>query len=257
MTTELDIKQLQAFSPLSGLTRNALHEVLKKLTVDQAKRGQILLKKGDPEQRTIFVLSGTVELREGGDVVETIAAGSELARNPISPLVPREHTAVAASAVEVVSIDTEILDSILTWGQTGCYEVGELGGEAGEESDDWMTSLLQTEAFQRIPPANIQEIFMRLKQVNYSAGDTVIREGDEGDQFYVIARGRCMVTRKKARKKTEIELAELSIGDTFGEEALISGKKRNATVAMLTDGSLMCLGNDDFQTLLNGHSTAL
>jgi CRP-like cAMP-binding protein len=98
---------------------------------------------------------------------------------------------------------------------------------------------------------------MRLKQVNYSAGDTVIREGDDGDQFYVIARGRCMVTRKKARKKPEIELAELSVGDTFGEEALVSGKKRNATVEMLTDGSLMCLGNDDFQTLLNGHSTAL
>jgi CRP-like cAMP-binding protein len=98
---------------------------------------------------------------------------------------------------------------------------------------------------------------MRLKQVNYSAGDTVIREGDEGDHFYVIARGRCMVTRKEARKKTDIELAELSVGDTFGEEALISGNKRNATVAMLTDGSLICLGKDDFQALLNGHSSAL
>jgi CRP-like cAMP-binding protein len=257
MTTEFDIKQLKAFSPLSGLKRNTLHEVFRKATLHQAKRGQILFKKGALEQRTIFVLSGTVELRKGGDVVETIAAGSDAARNPISPLLPREHTAVAAGVVEVVIIDTEILDSILTWGQTGCYEVDELRGEADKESGDWMTSLLRTEAFQKIPPANIQEIFMRLKQVNYSAGDTIIQEGDEGDQFYVIASGRCMVTRKEAREKKEIELAQLSVGDTFGEEALISGKKRNATVAMLTDGSLMCLGNDDFQTLLNGHSTAL
>jgi CRP-like cAMP-binding protein len=257
MTKELDIKQLQAFSPLSGLKRNTLHEVLKKASLGQLKLGQTLFKEGDPKKRTIYVLSGTVELRKGGKVVETIVAGSDAARNPISPTLPREHTVVAAGAVEVVIIDTELLDTILTWGQTGRYEVGELRGDEGKESGDWMTSLLQTEAFQKIPATNIQEIFLRLKQVNYSAGDTVIQQGDKGDQFYVIARGRCTVTRKKGRKKTETELAELSVGDTFGEEALLSGKNRNATVAMLTDGSLMCLGNDDFQTLLSGHSTDL
>ncbi|NBC23390.1 MAG: cyclic nucleotide-binding domain-containing protein, partial [Gammaproteobacteria bacterium] len=45
--------------------------------------------------------------------------------------------------------------------------------------------------------------------------------------------------------------AELGVGDTFGEEALISDAKRNATVTMLTDGSVMRLGKDDFNTLLN------
>jgi len=41
------------------------------------------------------------------------------------------------------------------------------------------------------------------------------------------------------------------MGDTFGEEALISGATRNATIAMLTDGELMRLAKDDFNTLLN------
>ena len=41
------------------------------------------------------------------------------------------------------------------------------------------------------------------------------------------------------------------MGDTFGEEALISEAKRNATVAMETEGSLMRLGKDDFRKLLN------
>ena len=41
------------------------------------------------------------------------------------------------------------------------------------------------------------------------------------------------------------------MGDTFGEEALISDAKRNATVTMLTDGALMRLGKDDFNALLN------
>jgi len=59
------------------------------------------------------------------------------------------------------------------------------------------------------------------------------------------------VTRETPLNKEGIRLAELQVGDTFGEEALISEAKRNATVAMETDGSLMRLGKDDFKTLLN------
>jgi rhodanese-related sulfurtransferase len=67
----------------------------------------------------------------------------------------------------------------------------------------------------------------------------------------VITRGRCVVTRETPLNKEGIRLAELEVGDTFGEEALISEAKRNATVAMESDGSLMRLGKDDFRTLLN------
>jgi rhodanese-related sulfurtransferase len=67
----------------------------------------------------------------------------------------------------------------------------------------------------------------------------------------VITRGRCIVTRETPLNKEGIRLAELEVGDTFGEEALISEAKRNATVYMDTDGSLMRLGKDDFHTLLN------
>jgi rhodanese-related sulfurtransferase len=139
---------------------------------------------------------------------------------------------------------------MLTWDQTGQYEVSELQGQSSS-SDDWMTTLLQTKAFHKIPPANIQAIFMRLQQVNHKAGEVVIKQGEEGDYFYVITRGRCIVTRETPLNKEGIRLAELEVGDTFGEEALISQAKRNATVYMDTDGSLMRLGKQDFHTLLN------
>jgi rhodanese-related sulfurtransferase len=139
---------------------------------------------------------------------------------------------------------------MLTWDQTGQYEVSELQNQTNS-ADDWMTTLLQTKAFHKIPPANIQAIFMRLQKVNYKAGDVVIKQGDEGDFFYVITRGRCIVTRETPLNKEGIRLAELGVGDTFGEEALISQAKRNATVFMETEGTLMRLGKQDFQTLLN------
>ena len=104
---------------------------------------------------------------------------------------------------------------------------------------------------QRIPPANIQAIFMRMQRVAYRAGDVVIRQGDEGDYFYAIVSGKCVVTRETPLNKDGIKLAELGVGDTFGEEALISEAKRNATVTMLTDGVLMRLDKKDFRELMN------
>jgi len=250
MTKQVESAQLKAFSPIDSLKKDNLAALAKKTKVRDAQPGETLFREGDAEKRTFYVLTGTVELREGTQRGAKIIGGSEDARNPLSPKLPRRHTAIATSPVEYITIDSDLLDVMLTWDQTGSYEVSELRGESAG-NDDWMTTLLQTKAFHKIPPANIQAIFMRLQQVNHKAGDVVIKQGDEGDYFYVITRGKCVVTRETPLNKEGIRLAELLVGDTFGEEALISEAKRNATVAMETDGSLMRLGKDDFRKLLN------
>ena len=94
-------------------------------------------------------------------------------------------------------------------------------------------------------------MFSRVNQVRLKAGDVAIQQGDEGDYFYIIVSGRCSVTRETPINRDGIRLAELATGDTFGEEALISEAKRNATVRMLTDGILMRLNKADFTTFLN------
>ena len=160
-------------------------------------------------------------------------------------------SARAVEDISYLSIDSDLLDVMITWDQTGSYEVTELQAQVQNAGDDWMTTLLQTKAFHRIPPANIQAIFMRMQRVPYRAGEVVIKQGDEGDYFYVLVNGKCVVTRETPLNKEGIKLAELGTGDSFGEEALIAEAKRNATVTMLTDGTLMRLGKQDFQTLLN------
>ena len=250
MAKELDTRQLRALSPLNGLKEDNFHALLKKIELLEANRGQMLFKQGDTEKHAFYVLSGTIELKEGDVVVQTIAGGTAEARNPIAPILPRHQSAVAVDNVGYISIDSELLDVTLTWDQTGIYEVGDFEIVQDKENADWMTTLLQIKAFQKIPPANIQTIFMRLQQVNFKAGDIVIQQGAEGDYFYVISHGRCMVTRETPLSYEGINLAELAVGDTFGEEALLSEAKCNATITMKTDGILMRLGKDDFQALL-------
>jgi len=229
---QLDIDLLKGFSPLNGLKRDNLIALAKKVRIRELSPQQILFKEGDTEKRTIYIVSGALELLDGGKISEVVEGGTDSARNPVSPLFPRRVTARAHDRVQFISIDSDLLDVMLTWDQTGSYEVSELQGKAdGVGGDDWMTMLLQAKAFHKIPPANIQAIFMRMQQINYKTGDVVLKQGSEGDYFYVLTRGK--------------------IGDTFGEEALISDAKRNATVTMTTDGSVMRLGKDDFKRLLN------
>jgi rhodanese-related sulfurtransferase len=151
---------------------------------------------------------------------------------------------------EILVIDSEMLDIMLTWDQTGSYEVAELQASFQDTTDDWMTALLQTTIFSRIPPANIQAIFMRMQRVSFRAGELVIQQGSDGDYFYAIVSGKCQVTRETPLNRAGLRLAELTVGDTFGEEALIAEAKRNATVTMLTDGTLMRLDKADFRELM-------
>ena len=250
MSKQVDINKLRELSPFGGMKKDNLEALVKKTELRIARPSEFLFREGDAAKRTFWLLSGSVDLRKGDETQSSLTGGTPEARHPVAPQLPRQCSAIATSSCEYLSLDSDLLDVMLTWDQTGQYEVSELQG-AAQSNDDWMTTLLQTKAFHKIPPANIQAIFMRLQQINCKANDVIIKQGDDGDYFYIITRGRCIVTRETPLNKDGIRLAELEVGDTFGEEALISEAKRNATVYMETDGSLMRLGKDDFRTLLN------
>jgi CRP-like cAMP-binding protein len=183
-------------------------------------------------------------------VVKTIKADSEDARVALAHIIPRNYTARAKTDVITFAVNSDLLDMMLTFSQTGSFSVEELSGEP-VESDDWMARILQTEAFRRIPPANIQAIFTSLEDVPVTIGQPVIQQGEPGDYFYIIKSGRCMVTRRMPGQDKDIKLAELGPGDIFGEEALISDAERNATIVMLSNGLLSRLSKEQFLELLN------
>jgi len=247
----VELSVLRTFSPLDGLKNENLRALARKTVLREMPQGRLLFKDGDTDKRTYYLVSGVVELLVEGRIVGTLHGGTPDARHAIAPTLPRRCAArVASEKIEYLAIDSDMLDVLITWDQTGIYEVGEL--QAGSASGgDWMTTLLQNRAFHRVPPANLQAVFMRMQRMNYVAGDVVIRQGDEGDYFYVIVEGRCAISRETPLNREGIRLAELGMGETFGEEALISGAVRNATVSMLTDGALMRLAKDDFNSLLN------
>ena len=144
-------------------------------------------------------------------------------------------------------MEKSYLDLVLSWDQAGDYTVSEIDDVMDAEVD-WMSAMLSSPLFEFVPPGNIQQLFTKFEEVTYAAGDTVIKQGEPGDYFYVITVGKASVQRTSGDKTTT--LAELSAGAFFGEDALISDVPRNATITMLTAGKLMRLSEPDFESLL-------
>ncbi len=126
---QISTSLLRSFSPLDGLKRDNLAALARKVQLRELSPGEVLFKEGDTQKRTIYIASGILELLDQGKVVETVEGGTETARNPVSPIFPRRFSARARDRVEFISIDSDLLDVMLTWDQTGTYEVSELQGE--------------------------------------------------------------------------------------------------------------------------------
>ena len=84
MTKQIELSQLKALSPLDSLKKDNLHALVKKTKIREAQPGETLFREGDSEKRTVYVLSGSVELREGEQTVAKITGGTDDARNPLA-----------------------------------------------------------------------------------------------------------------------------------------------------------------------------
>lgn len=92
------------------------------------------------------------------------------------------------------------------------------------------------------------DLFARFGQF-VEAGRLIFKEGEEGDQMYVIQEGRVKVSRFLAGK--EQVLAVLGKGDFFGEMAIVTRERRTATVTALDPVRLLAFNREGFLNMIN------
>ncbi len=247
----VNISLLRNLVPLASLLPTDRAELAKHARVGAYAPGQIVFSRGEPARTIPYLLSGEVEIFDGLDS-RVVRAETPEARQPLAQGARRATTATCVKAAQVLMVDREQLDLVLTWAQTGGVEVVEFSSKSaeGDEQNDWMTALLQNQAFHLIPPGNIAQLFSCMQAAYYEAGKTIIRQGNPGDAYFIITAGRVQVVREEPDGINETEVSQLSVGRGFGEEALVSGQPRNATVRALTDTQLMRVTAGDFARLL-------
>jgi CRP-like cAMP-binding protein len=248
-------QQLAALAPLGALSAERLRELAEVAFVERAARGSDPLAPHRDGGHSVFLLRGELLLMYAGGGTLVVVGGMGDGRHPLNRRAAKIARSKAISDVEVLTVDDEVLDILVTFDQVAAGDAASASamgqaarGDARLVSGIFSLSSLRHGVFSQLPAARIEELLARFERVGAKHGEVVIREGEEGDYYYVVESGRCQVERMVGGVK--VALAELKSGDTFGEEALASDARRNATVTMATDGKLLRLGKKDFHELL-------
>lgn len=104
--------------------------------------------------------------------------------------------------------------------------------------------LAQTPVLQGAHSDLIGDLAAVLTHAKYEEGDEIIREGEEGDRFYLLETGSVAVSR------SGIRVANLGPGGCFGEGALLSDERRTATVTAESSGRVFTLEGKDFREIV-------
>ncbi len=258
-TKEQLLEKLEMRIPINELQQNLQIQLLERSAVLEFKKGTFIFKQGDKDNYAYYLLDGELELYSNEQLQNAIKSDSDRAKYALAQLQPRQLSAKTKTSSIVLQVDRGVLDQLLLLAQEATISPIASKGvskmqveEVDDDSDsgDWMTQMLQSELFSRIPMANMHQLFTLLESIDTTAGEVVIKQGEPGEHYYIIAEGRCIVSRKPSPSSDDIKLATLVCGDGFGEEALISDSTRNSTVTMINDGMLMRLAKEQFVELI-------
>jgi CRP-like cAMP-binding protein len=256
MTVRQDpvFQRLRRFRPLSSLPEAALEHLAATVPPTRVPAGELLFRRGDSDGDTLFLVAGSVRLAMRDGTNRTVDATEDAARWPLDPAQPRSCDCQALEPVELLRVSPAMMESLEHWGWSAdAYAVGEVtvGTASGDDPEiDWMLALLQAPLFHEIPPHSLFDLLQCLEPERVRAGDVLIRQGDPADVYYVVCAGRAEVLLQERPDAPPVQIAQKGPGEGFGEEALLSGAPRNATVRMLTDGVVRRLGARDFDALL-------
>ena len=255
--TKASVEALKHLDPLSSLSDMRLQELAGLCFIESVSRNLDPFRLRSIAGQSVYLVRGELALAYSQGISEVIVGGSAEARCPLG----KRRVFISAKAVtgvQLIRIDDDLLDVMLTWDQLAAQEqVGaqQPSAERPSSGANWgvMSGLfginnLRFGAFSQLPPAHIDELLRRFERIEAKKGEVIIRERAEGDYYYLVESGRCQVERMVGG--VNMTLAELKSGDTFGEEALVSEAKRNATVTMKTEGTLLRLSKQDFNALL-------
>jgi len=113
-------------------------------------------------------------------------------------------------------------------------------------------NLLKSPVFRSLPGDRIDQIARNVRNEKVMPGTIVFREGDVGDNFYLICSGkvRAFITHGKG---IERDLAIRGPGECFGEVAMLTGECRAATIEVLEETELLVFSKELFNEIVSDY----
>ncbi len=239
-------KLIRNYVPFNLLSPERSGEVANVVRFLEMREGDIFQMNPGKAHDFLFVVEGELKIIEDGSVRTGVVPNSTRTQALKLASAPRTSTLIAVQDTTLCLADSDLLDELLAWDEIVHYT---------EDTDaglhDALEGVRDALAFRRMPLECVESAFQRMHTVTAKAGEEIVREGEKGDAFYILRSGRAEVWQTGIYDDGPRKVAELQAGDTFGCEALITGKLRCETVRIVEDASIMVLGREDFEDLVS------
>ncbi|OQS05517.1 cAMP-dependent protein kinase catalytic subunit [Thraustotheca clavata] len=215
---------------LQELTDNQMSQLANVVQLVHFKKGERIITKGEKGNVLYIVKSGTVVCSDAGDGTTTmesirISNGEYFGERALMTHEPRAANVTAETDVVALALDRQAFDEIL--------------GSLREVIDRNMSMrvIQSVPILKSLSASKRAVLFAALIAATFPDKTSVITEGEHGSTFYIIKNGHAIVSKSGGNDNT-IEIAKLSVGDYFGEMALLNDEPRKANV--IACGQLEC-----------------
>jgi cAMP-dependent protein kinase regulator len=198
---------------------------------------------GDPGDRFYVVESGSADVLVDGFLVGFVGDGGAFGEKALLRDVPRTATVRSRTPMTLSALSREHFLGALTGRREGT--TSNSGGVVHAGPSDWtrrerIEILAHVSLLSHLDARALADLAERSIVERWDQGAVLIRRGEPGDRFYVVLRGRAVVSRDGA------DLSQLYPGDQFGEIALLHGVPRTADVTAIGSLVTLSLHRDDF-----------
>lgn len=250
----LEGQNLRKSFPLVTMPAQQFNLLCAEISVSEIPKGNFIFTRHDSTESFIYLIDGSISLEAGTLQVEIINADSDSAKFALAHQFPRKISARAINNVRYISLNLNAFEQkeVQYEEKESVYMIDNNEGSEKEAKSkgDWMSTLLKSPIFQRLPAMNLQQVIMSLQEIKLNKGEVLFRQGDIGDYYYLVREGRCTLSRKATERAKEIILTELEENETFGEDALLSGEPRSMTITAATDMVLSRIDKERFIKLI-------
>ena len=233
------------FGPFLSLPADARQRLLAASAAVRFSPGETLVREGDPPGDVLALASGRVRVMTGDRLrtLATMAAPALIGEMAVVLDQPRNATVVATAASAGVRIPKDaLLDTLAR--EPGFAQ--ELQAFAAQRT---ATNFLRRDSpFADLPSDAIADLAAHLVPATYARGQTILRQGDCGDDAYLVRSGEVEVVHEQ--DGVERVVGRVSPGAFLGEVSVLTGAARSATARAATPVRAFRIGGDDVRDVV-------
>lgn len=248
---------IQQFTPLNQIAPRYHGHLAEKLSLRNVRSGQLILRKAHDPAISHFLVSGEVEVRESFDHRYRLHSDDPRCKQALEKGIDRRAVVRAQTDCEILSINNDFIDQLLSWEQDFTVfflDEGELALSDHDLIDDsfaedWDNRFIQSALATNLSNLTIHRLLSSLEDIEVVQDQWIIHKNSPADYFYVIKQGQAEVVTSEDSVYRGQQF-ELVAGDYFGDEALVASTLRNASVRMKSDGVLGRINAELFGQLI-------